>query len=713
MPNLTPLLWPRTIAVIGASPNTEIIRGRVLHVLRLRRFDGTIFPVTPSHEEVQGLRAYRSIAEVPEPVDLAIIVIPAAAVPGALTACGERGVRAAIIITSGFAEESGNTGRRLQDQILDIAGRYRMVVCGPNCEGVVNTMASLAATFSPALENAEIPLTPEVVRGRGIGVTSQSGGFSFAFLNRGRPRQLRFNYLISTGNEASLAGLDYVEYMLDDGQTDVFLMYVEAFQQPVRFPAVAAKAARLGKPLIIAKAGRSAAGRRAAASHTGSLAGADEIYAAMFERYGVIRSNDLDEMIDIAAAFAFCPLPGGRRVGLLSTSGGGAVWMADTLAAHGLEVPELDAETRREIAALIPSYGSAQNPVDMTAQAIREVGYARIIGILQQSPAIDAVVVIGSLASEVVIRRDIEALAAAVAKGGKPVLFCAYTLASPGALALLAGAGIPGYTSMPNCARAVRALADYAAFQEQWARRVEPPPTPAPLVAEIRDRLRAAGRVMCEYEAKALLASYRIPRPREELVESEDSAVLAAARIGHPVALKVQSPDIVHKTDAGALSLDLDGEDAVRAAYRGVLASARAAAPDADIRGVLVQQMAPAGREMIAGILRDPDFGPMLMIGLGGIHVEVLRDVVFAPVPVEREYGRQLVGQLRGAKLLDGVRGEEPADLAALVELLVNLSRFAADHAELVSEIDLNPVIVHAVGRGVSVVDALIITRRA
>jgi acyl-CoA synthetase (NDP forming) len=714
VPDLTPLLWPRTVAVIGASTNTEIIRGRLLQIMLLRDFPGRIYPVTRSQAEVQGLRAYPSITDVPEPVDLAVIVIPAAAVPETLAQCGARGVKAAIIITSGFAEECGERGPALQAQICDIAARHGIVICGPNCEGLVNAMAPLAATFSPSLEHVDVPLAPDVEGGRPIAVISQSGGISFSYLNRGRPRQLRFTYLISSGNEANVEGFDYVDFMLDEGRTDIFLMYVEAIKSGDRFRTAATKAADAGKPLIIAKVGRSEAGRRAAASHTGSLAGADRAYDAVFRRYGVVRCDDMDEMLDVAAGFAFCPLPRGRRVGLLSASGGGAVWMADALSANGLVLGELDPATTKEIDALIPSYGTSQNPVDLTAQAVREVGYARVIDLLRCSPAVDAVVVVGSLASERLLQRDREALARVVAESDKPVLFCAYTLASAQAIAVLAGCGIPAYTSLGSCARALGALADYAEFQARWQRRTagDSGSTVTPATRdEISRKLGAAEKPLTEYEAKGLLAAYGIPRPAESQVPNEDAAAAAAARIGFPVALKVQSGDITHKTEAGAVALGLGSERAVRAAYRLVLASARAAVPNADVRGVLVQRMAAPGVEMIVGVSRDPVFGPIVMLGLGGIYVEVLGDVVFVPAPLDAEDVRDMLARLRGRRLLEGVRGQPAADVEALVDVVVRLSRFAADHAEAIAEIDLNPVIVHAAGQGVSIVDALVVPR--
>ena len=712
MPDLRPLLWPRSVALIGASDNKEIIRGRLLHIMLLRGFPGSIYPVTPSRAEVQGLRAYPSVSDLPGPVDLAIIVIPAAAVLRVLDECGARGIKAAIIITSGFAEERGEEARVRQEELRRIAARHDMAICGPNCEGLVNALGSMAATFSPSLENQDYRLLPEVDGGRPISVIAQSGALSFSYLNRGAPRQLRFTYLISSGNEATLEGLDYVDYMLDEARTDIFLMYMEAVRNADTFRRVAAKAARLAKPIIVGKVGRSDAGRRAAASHTGALAGADSAYDALFRRYGIVRCDDIDQMIDTAALFAFNPLPRGRRVAVLSASGGGAAWMADMFAAHGLELPELDAETRKEIDPLLPSYASSQNPVDLTAQATREVGYARVIEILQRSPVIDMVVVVGSLATETLLRRDIVALGRVAKTSTVPIAFCAYTNASPAAVTLLAGAGIPAYTSMMNCAKALRALADYAEFQRRWAQRVEPAPMAVATTAAVGRRLRDAGPVLCEYEAKDLLAAYGVARPREEMADSEATAVAAAARIGYPVALKVQSPDITHKTEAGAVALSIASEAELRDAYRRVRGAARAAHPGAEMRGVLVQQMAAAGVEMIVGVARDETFGPLLMLGLGGIYVEVLRDVAFAPAPLSPDDARDLLGQLRGARLLEGVRGAPPADVEALADLLVAVSRFAADHGDTVAEIDLNPVIVHPRGQGLSVVDALIVTGR-
>src|SRR5919106_643599 len=567
MPDLDALLAPRSIAIVGASPNVEIIRGELQHVLCARGFPGRVYPVSRTHAEVQGLKAYPSISSLPEKVDLALIVIPAANVPDALEECGRAGIKAAYIISSGFAEERGNTGPALQQAVSRIAQTYDLAVCGPNGEGFFNAPARVVATFSPVVQDYGQSLLPETRRVRRTAVVAQSGGIGFAYFHRGRPRQLRFDYLITTGNEAALDSFAIVEHLIDRDAADVFLMYLEAVRDVERFRRAASKAADPGKPLIVTKIGRSDVGKRAAASHTAALAGSDSACDAVFRHYGVVRADDPDAMLDIAAGFSFCPLPKGKRVAVMSASGGAAVSMAEALADQGLELPPLDPDTRAQIDRLIPSYGVSDNPVDVTAQAVREVGYSRIVEILQQSPAIDGVVVVASLANPRALDKEAETLAKVGANPDKPVLFCAYTLPAPETIAATAMAGVPMYSSMPNCARALRAMAEYTRFRQRWARR-EHRSTPAP-GSPSRQPWRARERILCEDEAKELLARYGVPRPAEELAATPDAAAAAAARIRPPRALKIQSPDIPHKTDIGGVALTLRSEEAVRSAYPG------------------------------------------------------------------------------------------------------------------------------------------------
>ncbi|HYM73526.1 MAG TPA: acetate--CoA ligase family protein [Stellaceae bacterium] len=708
MPDLRPLLSPKSLAIVGAAAD-DTIRGRLTKQLIEHGFDGPIYPVTRSRDEVLGYKAYRSVADLPEPVDLAVIVVPAAHVISTIEQCGARGIPAAVIISSGFGEEKSDEAARRDAELRALAARLDMAICGPNSEGLVNPLRPLVATFSPVFHDHTKPLLPEGSKARPIAVSCQSGALTFSFLSRGQSRQLKFTTQVSSGNQTVLEAHDYIEAAIDSGAADIFLVYLEGIRQPARFRQVADKAAAAGKPLIVAKVGRSDAGRRAAASHTGSLAQSGAIDDAIFRHHGIVRGEDLDHMLDVSAAFAFCKLPKGNRVAIITGSGGSAVWMADILSAHGLEVPELELDLQAKIMAMLPSYASALNPIDATAQAIGEVGYKPIVELVRQSQRIDTILLISSVANETTARKRAEELAGIVAETEQPVLMATYTTATPGAIGAFAEVGIPCYTSMPSCARAIKALADYGRFRERIAARAVPVATTASVRDTVGKALRESGQVLTEVASKALLAAYGVGRVAEFLATSEDDASDAAMQIGGAVALKVQSPDILHKTEAGAVLLNLSGDAAVREGYRTVLASARAAVPNAGIDGVLVQAMAQRGQEMILGITRDAVFGPMLMVGLGGIHVEVLKDVAFAPVPLSSEDAAALIGELKGAALLDGVRGARPADKAALAELMAALSRFAADHADQIAEIDLNPVIVHPEGEGVSVVDALIV----
>jgi acyl-CoA synthetase (NDP forming) len=714
MPDLRPLLSPDSVAIIGASAD-QSLRGRLTHQLIEHGYDGRVYPVTRSAAEVLGHRAYAAVADLPEAPDLAVILVPAAHVVATIEQCAARGIPAAVVISSGFAEEKSEEAAARDTALRAIAARTGMLIAGPNSEGLVNPLRPLVATFSPVFHDHTVPLLPKESRARPIAVSCQSGALTFAFLSRGRDRQLRFTYQVSAGNQTVLEAHDYVDWVLDAGGADIFLCYLEGIRDPARFRAVADKAARAGKPLIVAKVGRSDAGRRAAASHTGALAHAGAADDAIFRHHGIIRGEDLDHMVDVATAFAYCKLPHGNRVAIITGSGGSAVWMADILSAHGLELPVLEDDIQRRIMALLPSYGSAQNPIDATAQAIGELGYAKLVELVAQSERIDTILLISSLANETRAKKLADEMAGIITAIGKPILLSTYTTASAAAIATLGGAGIPCYTSMPSCARAIRALVDYAAFQERLAARAPIPPGPERARRDLARALAAPDSRKASEAWKKMLCRYDMPLAAEALATSEDDAVMFAANMAgvtaHPVALKIQSPDIPHKTEAGGVMLNLSGEAAVREGYRTVLARAKATHPEARIDGVSVQLMAQPGIEIILGITRDPDFGPLLMVGLGGIHVEVLRDVAFAPVPIGAEEASALLGELNGAALLDGVRGEPPADRAALVQLMVALSRVAADYADHIAEIDLNPVIVHPAGQGLTVVDVLIVKR--
>ena len=714
MPDIGKLLWPKSVAVVGASNDLQGLRGRILEVILSHPYAGEIYPVSRSLDAVQGLKAYKTIADCPNTPDLAILIIPAEFIPDELERCGQAGVKAAVILSSGFAEEPGENGSRMQAAIRATAQRYDMAVSGPNSEGFSNIEAALCPTFSPALDKNAGRIRPAQALGSGqVSVISQSGGLGFAFFDRARPRDLAFRHIVTTGNEAALEAFDVVDYLIDEGGTDVFLLLLEDIKSPEKFKRAAEKALKAGKPLIVGKIGQSEPGSRAVASHTAALAGSQAAYRAMFERYGLIEAHDLDEMLDLATGFLACGdrLPKGNRVAVCTSSGGAGVWMADACAAAGLSVPVLDDATRQAIDRHIPSYGTSQNPIDSTAQGVHKLGYAAFAQMAAQSPLIDGVIVVVTARRSAFLEGDLQKLKDLRRSSQKPVLMWTYTLPSERSVEILIEAGYPLFTTTQGCARTMRAMADYRARRERLLKPVAPARLPK-TTGEAAALLAKAGNILSEWQARPVLAAYGIATGAGTLARSAAEAAAAAKAAGWAVALKVQSADIPHKTEAGAVALNISAGDAA-AAYDRVLANARTYAPSARIDGVLMQPMAKPGREVILGVKHDERWGPMLMVGLGGILVEALGDVALSPCPLERDTAFALLRSLKAAKVFDSFRGLRPADASALADLMVKLSHFAADHADVIAEIDLNPVIVHDEERGVTLVDALIVKHSA
>lgn len=711
MPDLKKLLWPASVAVVSASSDTKGLRGRIFQTILSHAYEGRVYPISRSAAEVQGCKAYASVDDLPETVDMAVLIIPAVHVAAELERCGKAGIKAAVIMSSGFAEEPGGDGARMQAEIAAIARRYDMAVTGPNSEGYANIAAALCPTFSPVLDKNAGAIKPAQPIGSGqVSVISQSGGLGFAFFDRARPRNILFRHVVTTGNEAALDVADVLDYLIDEGGTDVFLLLIEDVKSPEKFKRAAEKALAAGKPLIVGKIGQSEPGVRAVASHTASLAGSQAAYRAIFEHYGLIEGRDFDEMLDFAAGFLACGdrLPAGKRIGIVTASGGGGIWTADACSTAGLDVPVLDAPARRALEVHIPPYGTSENPVDSTAQGVHKMGYAAFARIVAESPLIDGVIVVVTARRSAFLEGDLQKLKDLRRDIRKPVVMWTYTLPSERSVEILNQAGYALFTSPLGAARTMGVLADYRERRERLAARPAAPP-PLPGRDAARALLAAAGPVIGEWRARPLLAAYGIgAEDGAVLARSAAEAEAAANAIGVPVVLKIQSPDIPHKTEAGGLALNVPAAD-VRGAYERVVASARRHASAAHIDGVLVQPMARPGREVILGINRDQRWGPMLMVGLGGVLVEAMADTALAPVPLDHDAARALVRRLKGARLFDAFRGAPPADVDALADLMVKLSWFAADHADAIAEIDLNPVIVHARGEGVTIVDALIL----
>jgi acyl-CoA synthetase (NDP forming) len=703
--SLERFLAPAALAVVGASPDTGRIRGALLEAVLRGGYGGRVYPVNPSYREIAGLRCFPSLAAIGEEIDLALIAIPAAAVPAALEDCAAQGIGHAVILSSGFAEGDG-ADTALEARIKAIARRTGLRVSGPNAEGFHNELARLTATFSPAFEPkaGEVLLAPY---GRRLGVVAQSGGIGFSFFNRGRALGLAFSALVSTGNEADLTASEFFEHLVQDPDTAVILLFIEGVRDPARFVAAARAAAEANKPVVMIKIGRTRAGARAAASHTASIAGWHAAYEAVARSTGMMLADDPDEAMALAALLATGPAPKGNRVAVVTVSGGAGAWMADALAARGFELPELEAETRRAIAGVIPSYGSARNPVDITAQAVHSGGLMRARELLHRGGEVDAIVVTASLARENRMTVDVEALARLTAAETLPILFYSYTLPSALARKALAGSGVVIHTGLAALAKALSAALTHHRF-----RLPQHPPAAATTAAaaEIRRQLAGPGRTLSEYEAKRALAAYGVALPPERLVTNAGELADAAKALGYPLALKLQSPALPHKSAAGGVRLGIADEAALLAAHHEMLEGVRLLRPGLPLDGVLVQPMAPRGVEMILGSVRDERFGPVVMVGAGGIAAELFADVSYRLAPVDAESARAMLRELKSVALLDGFRGAVPADAEALAQLIVRISEFAADFRDCVSELDLNPVIVHALGEGCTIVDALLVT---
>jgi acyl-CoA synthetase (NDP forming) len=693
---------PESIALIGASRDQEKIPGRLLSMLRKNEYPGRIYPINPNYPDIDGLECFKTIGEVGAPIDLAVVIIPARAVLGALEECAAAGVKNCVIISSGFAEEGGDSAA-MQDKIVEIAKRTGMRISGPNAEGFMSEVQKVAATFSPTVDvkPGHVPL---VATRRRVGIVAQSGGIGFAIKHRAKAIGVAISYVVSAGNEADLGAGEFLEYMVQDASTDVIMLFIEGIRDVEKFMAAAKRAAEVGKPVIVTKVGRSGAGQRAAASHTASMAGWSAAYDAVFAKYGFIVSNDMDEAVAIAAVLASNPLPKGDRVAVLTVSGGAGIWGADTVSTQGLQVPALSDGIQSEIKKWMPSYGAAGNPVDVTAQGVSSGGLQKSIELFDASSEVDATLVIMSFSSETRMPFKETELKPVIAKQNKPVVCYSYTLPSDFARRELAKSGVVILTGLTHAGVAMRRLLDYSKFKLA-------PQADAGLPArDLSAHLKAP--TLSEADSKALLRDAGIALPDEVLVGERSTLDAAIEKVGFPLVMKIQSPDIAHKSEVGGVWVNIVAKGEAFSAYRELLERAQKHRPNAAIQGVLVSPMAKKGVEIIIGTLNDATFGPMVMVGLGGITTELFRDVTYRPAPVSAAEAETILGELKAAPLLRGFRGAAKADVAALSKLISEVSLLAARLKESVSEIELNPVLVHGEGQGVTIVDALVVRRK-
>lgn len=685
---ISALLSPRVVAVVGASADATRIGGRPIAAMLAAGFKGRILPVNPNRGEVQGLPCFASVAELPEAPDASLIAVPARQAPEVVAALGEKGCRSVTLFSAGFAE-TGAEGRKAQDEVLAIARRYGMRLLGPNTLGVYNVGCGYYGTFSSSLEVA-FPLP-----GR-IGIASQSGAFGAHLAGVARMRGIGASVLVTTGNEADVTIADAIVWMAVSDAVDVICAYQEAFSDGQRLIAALETARAAGKPVFILKSGRSQLGAAAAASHTASVTGDDAVAEAVLAEHGVIRVRDTEQMLDFAYAAQHRIYPVGNTLGVITVSGGAGIVAADEAEIAGLPMPAMPAGAQARLKEILP-FASPSNPLDCTAQALNDLSLFETF------------------------------TRAALAEGGYRSVLCFLTYVAgsatlsgrlfeslrtlrsefPGrlfALCIIASDEIckayedEGFLIFNDPSRAVRAIAALGRVGDMLATKPQKRPTVPSIVLPEQSP--------DEFAAKALLSKFGLGAPPERLVQSADDAVKVAAELGFPVVLKIVSPDIVHKTDIGGVRLGIKDAEGVRAAYSSVMEDVSKAALEARVSGVLVGRQLSGGVECLMGISRDPVFGPVAAFGLGGIFVEILKDVTIRACPFDEATAQEMILSIRSAKILRGARGRAPADIAALAAMLSRLSVFAAGAGPRLRAIDLNPVLARS--EGAYMLDAVI-----
>jgi len=702
--SLCPLFRPRAVAVIGASRDPASIGYRLVQSLVGSRFRGPVYPVNPNAAEIAGLRAYPSARALPEPVDLAIVAVPRDAVLSVADECASRGVRALVVITAGFAEV-GAEGRALQQRLVEKIRQQGMRMIGPNCFGLVNADPSvrLNATFGSVF-----PPPGHVA------MSSQSGALGLAILAAAHRLQIGISTFVSVGNKADVSSNDLLQYWEEDPATDVILLYLESFGNPRRFARIARRVTRR-KPIIAVKAGRTQAGGRAAGSHTAALAASDVAVEALFRQTGVIRAETLEEMFVLAAGLAHQPLPAGRRVAIVTNAGGPAILCTDACEAGGLMVPELSDGTKARLASFLPAAAAVKNPVDLIASASPEQ-YRQGIETILDADEVDALIILYISISAVDTAPIAEGILAGVTAGraaggtGKPVLVCWMAEGDRDRSFTLKSETIPTY---PLPEMPARVLSRAAAYAEWRSRPLGVIPDFAdlalPLAREICAKAlaqRGAGWLTAE-ETRHVLNAFGLPLPPGGVARTEEDAAALAQRVGFPVAVKLASHRLVHKTEIGGVRLSIKDSPEVRQAFREIRDRLAQDHNLDAMDGVLIQRMITGGVEVMVGVTHDPLFGPLIAFGLGGIHVEILGDVRFRVAPLTDRDAADMVREIKGYRLLEGYRGHAAADVVAIEELLLRVSRLVEDIPEI-TEVDLNPIFALPPGQGCQIVDARI-----
>jgi acetyltransferase len=698
--DLNPLFKPKSIAVLGASQNDNSIGGRPIRFLKEYGYEGAIYPINPKYEECQGLICYPDIKSLPEAVDHLMVVVRAQLVPEAIMEAAQKGVKSAMIFSSGFAE-AGEEGKAMQKRIQDIAREYKMPICGPNCQGFIDHFNQVTATFTGSLVNGDFNKGP-------VAFCSQSGAMGYHFYGMAQRMGLGFSYMVSTGNEAVLTTSDFLSYALEDKNTNVVASYMEAINDPERLAQCADLAFEKQKPLLVMKVGRSAAGSQAASSHTGSIAGEDRIAGTFLEQNGILRVDSVGQFFDLFKIFSNPKRLKGGNVGIVSISGGAGVVMADDCEKFGLNVVSFAPETEEALTQKLPYFGSAKNPVDLTAQVLTaSEKFYDCLKCVADDPNTDAIVIFIGLLEHM---KDILAppIAQLETETEKPILVTWMACDDP-IKAEFKKHGIPLYEEPTRCIYALGQLNRFREVLADQSERKKQIPTQADhdLAAKALPLLKENGKELDEIASKQLIQEFGIPATRDILVADKNQAAKKAAETGFPVVMKIVSPDVAHKADIGGVLLDIKDQNQAKEAFESIMQSVRKARPKARLEGVMISPMVKGGLEMLVGLKNDPVFGPVIMVGLGGSYVEVFKDVSTRVLPINEFEARNMLKELKAYKLLQGARGKPPKDIDALVDVLLKTSSMGISLRAKLSELDINPLLVFEKGKGVMALDAL------
>jgi acetyl coenzyme A synthetase (ADP forming)-like protein len=693
--SLEAFFQPRAIAVIGASTSPD----KLGHAVLLNLVEGgyldnkrRVYPINPSADEILGLPAFPDVTAVDGEIDLAVIVIPYPIVPEALETCGQKGIPAAIVITAGF-REAGREGLERELELIHIAEQYGIRLVGPNCLGVIDTVTPMNASFSAGMPP-----------GGPMAFMSQSGALGTAILDWAMAGKLGMSKFVSLGNKADVSEIDLMQAWQDDPDSNVILMYVEGLPDGRAFIDTARRVSKK-KPIVALKSGVTQAGSRAVSSHTGSLAGSEQAYQAAFHQAGVLRADSLQTMFDLALGFAYLPPLHGRRVAVVTNAGGPGILATDAIERSGLKLAELGAVVIHRLEAELPDAASASNPIDVLGDAHAD-RYRFALETIAGESSIDAILVILTPQAMTEISATAMTVVEVASHSDVPILTCFMGESKIEAgTKILRQHEIPNFPYPERAASVLRGMADY---QEARARPIpsfETFDADRESVDALFQTARAEGRVTIgDAEARQIMTAYGIDIPPSELAESAGTAVKIANRVGYPVVLKIASPDILHKTDVGGVKIGLESASDVRDAFDLITYRAQRYLPEARLWGCLVQKMVPAGLEILIGMNRDPQFGPLVTFGLGGIYVETLKDVTFRLAPFSRQEAGEMIGEIRARSLLDGVRGQPAVDKDALVETLLRIGQLVLDFPEII-ELDINPFIVYEEGRGGIAID--------